>query len=61
MTDWVEGDTMEYLDVQFNMTTDSYKLFKKPKAKNKYINIQSDHPPAIIRSIPKIDENRISM
>ena len=60
MTDWQEGVSLDYLDVEFDIQNDSYKPFKKPNAKTLYINPHSDHPPAIINAIPKIVGDRIT-
>ena len=42
------------VDVTFNLTDGTYKPCHKPDNKISYINIQSNHPPNIIKQLPKI-------
>ena len=49
-----------YLDVNFDLTKDIYKPYKKPNDKPVYINRHSDHPPNIVRQIPLSVSSRIS-
>ena len=43
---------VDFLDVTFNLTENSYKPYKKPNDKLLYINTESNHPPEIIKQIP---------
>ena len=61
MIDWEEGEEMDYLEVCFNIKENSYKPFEKENANSKYINPHNDHPNIIVKQIPKIIEDRISM
>ena len=46
-----------YLDVNFNLTKDIYKPYRKPNDEPVYIN---RHPPKIVRQIPLSVSSRIS-
>ena len=41
-------------------TTTTYKPYKKPNDETKYIHVGSDHPPSIIKQIPKSIATRLS-
>ena len=41
-----------YLDVNFDLTTDIYKPYRKPNDEPVYINKHPNHPPNIAREIP---------
>ena len=51
---------VNFLDVTFNLETCSYEPYRKPNDQPLYINKQSNHPPNIIKSIPKNISRRIS-
>ena len=61
MTDWTEGRRMDYLDVEFDMTEESFRPFTKPMDGSRYVSPMSDHPKMSIRRIPAVVEKRISM
>ena len=42
-----------YLAITFNFDDDTYKHNKKPNNKTKYIHVDSDHPPSVIKQISK--------
>ena len=44
---------VDYLDVTFNLKDGTYKPYHKPDNKITYINVQSNHPPNIIKQLPK--------
>ena len=48
------------VDVTFNLKDGTYKPYHKPDNKISYINIQSNHPPNIIKQLPIIIEQRRS-
>ena len=50
---------VDYLDVTFNLKDGTYKPYHKPD-KITYINVQSNHPPNIIKQLPKTIEQRLS-
>ena len=43
----------DFLDVTFNLKGGTYKPCQKPDNKISYINVQSNHPPNIIKQLPK--------
>ena len=51
---------VDFLDVQFNLKTNSYKPYMKPNNEPVYINKNSNHPPQVLRELPKSTEKRIS-
>ena len=51
---------VDYLDVTFNLNDGSYRPYQKPDNVIQYIHVQSNHPPNIIKQIPKTIEKRIS-
>merc|ERR1712240_441732 len=51
---------IEYLDLNFNLLNDTYYPFRKDNNKINYINSKSNHPPTILRQIPKMVETRLS-
>ena len=51
---------VNFLDVTFNLEDGTYKPYKKPNDNPVYININSNHPPNIIKQIPTIISKRIS-
>ena len=48
---------LNYVNVIFNSNNDAYK---KTNNKTKYIRVDSDHPPSIIKQIPKSIAARLS-
>ena len=51
---------VNFLDVTFSLPKDTYKPFRKPNSETLYINRSSNHPPNIIKQLPKSIERRIS-
>ena len=51
---------VNFLDINLDLTTGVYKPYKKPNDVPMYIHAESNHPPTIIKQIPKIIEKRIS-
>ena len=49
-----------FLDVTFDLYNNLYKLYRKPKNKPIYINKQSNHPPNVLKQLPKSITKRIS-
>ena len=48
---------VDYLDVTFNLKDGTYKPYHKPDNKITYINVQSNHPPNIIKQLPNIQQS----
>lgn len=51
---------VNYLDVTLDLNTGIYKPYKKPNDTLRYVNEKSNHPPQIIKNIPKAVGKRIS-
>ena len=52
--------TVDFLDVTFDLDNNAYKPFRKDNNKPIYINKHSNHPPSILKQLPKSIEKRIS-
>ena len=52
---------VDYLDLTFNLNDGSYRPYKKPDDDIRYINVDSDHPPNIIKEVPIAIERRLSL
>ena len=50
----------DYLDVVFDLESSTHRPFRKPNDFPMYINIKSNHPPTIIKQLPKNIEKRLS-
>ena len=51
---------VDFLDLTFDLSENSYKPFNKPNNPIMYINVLSNHPPNIIKQLPKSIEQRIN-
>ena len=51
---------VNYLDVTLDLNQKTYKPFKKPNDTPMYVNTKSNHPPSVLRSIPKGINRRLS-
>ena len=51
---------VDFLDITFNLMNGSYRPYKKPNDTLLYINKNSNHPPQIIKELPKIINDRLS-
>ena len=56
-TNLIETD---FLDVTFNLTTGKFFPYRKPNNIPLYINVKSNHPPSIIKDLPKLINRRLS-
>ena len=56
----MNSHVVDFLDVQFNLKTNSYKAYMKPNNEPVYINKNSNHPPQVLKELPKTIEKRIS-
>ena len=50
----------EFLDLMLDLKHNRYYPYRKPNSKPQYIHTQSNHPPNIIKQIPKMVSERIS-
>ena len=51
---------VDYLDITFDLNDGSFRPYKKPGDETLYINIDSDHPPSILKQLPISIEKRLS-
>ena len=52
--------SVDFLDVRFNLTNNTYEPYRKPNNEPVYININSNHPPNILKELPRSINKRIS-
>ena len=52
--------TVDFLGITFNLSSGTYKPYKKPNDLLLYINKSSNHAPQIINQLPKIISERLS-
>ena len=50
----------EFLDVVLNLQDGSFRPYMKPNSVTTYINVQSSHPPSVIKALPKSIEKRLT-
>ena len=50
-----------YLDITLNLNDDLYRPYRKLNEETNYIHISSDHPPSIIKKLPRSIEKRLSI
>ena len=51
---------VDFLDVTFNLESNTYRPYKKPIDKLIYIDVSSNHPPQIKKQLTKIISDRLS-
>ena len=51
---------VDYLDVTLDLETGLFKPYRKPGDKPLYVSAQSNHPPQVLKNIPKGIERRLS-
>ena len=51
----------DFLDVVLDLETGTHKPFRKPNDTPNYINVNSNHPPAVIKQLPSMIEDRLSV
>ena len=51
---------VNFLDVTFNLSRDIFSPFMKPNNPLMYVNVQSNHPPLVLKNIPKGINYRLS-
>ena len=51
---------VDFLDITLDLRTEIYKPYKKPNSNLTYIRKQSNHPPSIIKNLPKSINKRLS-
>ena len=51
---------VDFLDVKLDLENDKYYPFKKPNDTPLYVHMESNHPPSILKQIPKMTSIRLS-
>ena len=57
---WGQQKVVNFLDVTLDLTTEKYKPYSKPATTPLYVHSKSNHPPCIIKNIPKAINKRLS-
>ena len=52
--------SVQYLDVELDLRKSIYKPYRKPNSEPLYVNINSNHPPTVLKQIPKGIAKRLS-
>ena len=52
--------TTDFLDVSFDLATGKYFPYRKPNSNLLYVNKQSNHPPTILKELPKLINQRLT-
>ena len=52
--------SVDFLDVHFNLSQNSYKPYMKPGDTPRYVHVKSDHPPSVLRNLPLGVQKRLS-
>ena len=52
--------TINFLDVTFNLTKNSYQPYTKPNTTLQYVHQESNHPPITLKNIPAVINKRLS-
>ena len=53
------GPVADFLDVTLDLSDGTYKPYRKPNDNRVYINAASNHPPSILKHIPRMVERRL--
>ena len=49
--------TVDIFDVRFDLVNNTYQPYRKPNNEPVYIHKQSNHPPKILKELPKSIKN----
>ena len=60
ITTEVNKKVVDYLDATMDLSTRLYRPYMKPNNTLQYINVKSNHPPAILKNIPEGINKRLS-
>ena len=52
--------TVDFLDVRLDLINNTYQPYRKPNSETVYINKDSNHPPNILKDLPKAINKRIT-
>ena len=51
---------VDFLDITLDLENNSYKPYTKPNSSILYVNVESNHPPNIVKNIPENVNKRLS-
>ena len=60
LTTNVNVKNVNFLDIQLDLETDTYKPYMKPNSTPVYVNKESNHPRSVLENIPKSVNMRLS-
>ena len=60
VTAQINNHQVNFLDVTFNLSEENYHPYRKPNNDPLYIDARSNHPPNIIKQLPKSINDRLS-
>ncbi len=60
ITAQVNHQIVNFLDITLNLNNGKFAPFRKPNNQPQYVNSHSNHPPSIIKQIPKSINQRLS-
>ena len=60
VTAQINNHQVNFLDVTFNLNEENYHPYRKPNNDPLYIDSRSNHPPNIIKQLPKSINDRLS-
>ena len=60
MLDVIIECNMKIVDVTFNLNNGTYRPYQKPDNTIQDMHVESNHPPNIIKQIPKANKKRLS-
>ena len=52
--------TVDFLDVRLDLINNTYQPYRKPNSETVYINKDSNHPPNVLKELPKAINKRIT-
>ena len=53
-------EVVQFLDIELDLINNTYRPYKKPNDNPMYINVNSNHPPSIIKQMPESINRRLS-
>ena len=56
----VKHQNVNFLDITLNLNNGNFSPYRKPNNEPQYVNSRSNHPPSIIKQIPKSINKRLS-
>ena len=59
----IEGnlDKVNFLDISLDLTLDEYRPYMKPNSNPRYIDVRSNHPEYVIKSVPAGVNKRLNI